>query len=337
MVNMANPVLIELTRGTRVESRHAGSLAIVRADGTRLGSLGDIDAPVFPRSAVKMLQAIPFVESGALQRFGLGLPEVAIACASHSGTPRHVRVVEQLLVRAGLTPAALACGAHEPLDPQAARALARAGTPPVALHNNCSGKHAAMLATAAHRGEPIEGYWRAEHLVQSRIREVLEDLTGTALTAGACAIDGCSVPSWAIPLAALARGFARFAAQERLAPARAEACRLIAAAAFAHPDLVAGPNRLDTRVMQELPGQMLMKSGAEGVYCGALIPRGLGFALKIDDGAKRAAEAVAGHLVASQHPAVRALAPDAALKNVRGLRVGTIRASGDLHALLENL
>jgi L-asparaginase II len=337
MVNMPNPVLIELTRGTRVESRHRGAFAVARADGTRLVALGDIDAPVYPRSAVKMLQAISFVESGAVDRFEMGLPEVAIACASHSGTPRHVQVVEELLARAGLTPAALGCGAHEPLDAEAARALARAGRTPLALHNNCSGKHAAMLATAAHRGEPIEGYWRVEHPVQQRVREVLQDLTGAPLAASACGIDGCSVPSWAIGLADLARAFARFATQERLAPARAQACRRIAAACFAHPDLVAGERRLDTRMMQELRGQVLLKSGAEGVYCGALLTRGVGFAIKIDDGAKRAAEAVAAGLVASQTPAAMAPTPDPTLKNVRGLRVGTTRASQELQELLHTL
>ena len=334
---MRNPILIELTRGALVESVHAGALAVVRTDGGVLAALGDVAAPVFPRSAIKPLQALPFVESGAPERFGFGTAEIALASASHSGTPSHTALVSTMLKRAGLTPAALACGVHEPMDPATARDLIRRGATPTALHHNCSGKHAGMLITAVHRNEPTQGYWRTDHPVQARVRAALENLGGVQLTPEACGIDGCSVPNWAMPLTALARAFARLATGEGLSDTRAAACRRIAEACTKHPDLVAGPGRLNTLLLARLPGRLLLKSGAEGVYCGALPDRGLGFAIKIDDGAARAVEAVVVHLVARFHPQVAGLGPPFRLTNWRGLEVGRMRASPALEAILERL
>jgi L-asparaginase II len=331
---MRNPILIELTRGALVESTHAGVVAVARADGGLVAAVGDAAAPVFPRSAIKPLQALPFLETGAVERFGLGPAEIAVACASHSGTPRHVAVVEGLLAKAGLTPAVLGCGVHEPFDAAVARDMIRRGERPTSLHHNCSGKHAAMLATAAHLGEPTDGYWLPGHPVQVRIRRVLEDMTGCSLTAEVCGIDGCSVPNWAMPPAALAGAFARFVSGVGLVPQRARDCARIFEACTVHPDLVAGPGRFDTLVMQRLPGRVLVKTGAEGVYCGALRESGLGFALKIDDGAKRASEAVAAHVIARFHPEAQEAAPDAVLRNWRGIDVGRVRATPDFEAML---
>jgi L-asparaginase II len=331
---MRNPILIELTRGALVESAHAGVVALARADGGLVAAIGDAAAPVFPRSAIKPLQALPFLETGAVERFGLGPAEIAVACASHSGTPRHVAVVEGLLAKAGLTPAVLGCGVHEPFDAAVARDMIRRGERPTSLHHNCSGKHAAMLATAAHLGEPTDGYWLPDHPVQVRIRRVLEDMTGCSLTAEVCGIDGCSVPNWAMPPAALAGAFARFVSGVGLVPQRARDCARIFEACTVHPDLVAGPGRFDTLVMQRLPGRVLVKTGAEGVYCGALRESGLGFALKIDDGAKRASEAVAAHVIARFHPEAQEAAPDAVLRNWRGIDVGRVRATPDFEAML---
>jgi L-asparaginase II len=331
---MRNPILIELTRGTLVESAHAGVVAVTRADGSLVAVVGDAQAPVFPRSAIKPLQALPFLETGAVQRFGLGPAEIAVACASHSGTPRHVGVVEGLLAKAGLTPAALGCGVHEPFDAAVAREMIRRGERPTSLHHNCSGKHAAMLATAAHLGEPTDGYWLPDHPVQVRIRRVLEDMTGCSLTPQVCGIDGCSVPNWAMAPAALAGAFARLATGSGLSSQRAGDCAHIFAACAAHPDLVAGPGRFDTLIMQRLPGMVVVKTGAEGVYCGALRDAGLGFALKIEDGAKRASEAVAAHIIARFHPEAQETAPDAVLRNWRGLDVGRVRATPELEAML---
>jgi len=334
MSAIRNPILIELTRGALVESAHAGVVAVARADGQLLGGVGNVAAPIFPRSAIKPLQALPFVESRTVERFGLGPAEIAVACGSHSGTPRHVAVVEGLLARAGLTPAALGCGVHEPFDAAVARDMIRRGERATSLHHNCSGKHAAMLATAAHLGEPTEGYWLPDHPVQVRIRRVLEDLTGCTLAPEVCGIDGCSVPNWAIPPAALARAFARFVSGTGLTPQRAADCGRVLRACTTHPDLVAGAGRFDTLVMQRLPGKVLVKTGAEGVYCGALPGAGVGFALKIDDGAKRASEAVAAHIIARFHPEVDEVAPDPVLRNWRGLDVGRVRATQPVGAML---
>ena len=334
---MRNPVLIELTRGALVESVHAGALAVVRADGELVATVGNVASPIFPRSAIKPLQAIPFVETGAADRFSFGMPEIALSCASHSGTSAHAALAQSMLERAGLSPEALACGVHEPMDTATAREMIRSGAAPTALNHNCSGKHSGMLATAVHKAEPTEGYWRPDHHVQMRIARVLEDLTGCRLSSDVCGIDGCSVPNWAIPLTGLAQAFARLATGQGLGADRALACRRITQACWAHPDLVAGPGRLVTLVMSRLPGKVFLKSGAEGVYCGALPERGLGFAIKIDDGAQRAAEALAVQLIARFHPEVARLGPPAHLTNWRGVEVGQMRAASPLERALDAL
>jgi L-asparaginase II len=334
---MRNPVLIELTRGALVESVHAGAIAVVRADGEVVAGVGEIARPIFPRSAIKPLQALPFLESGAVDRFGFGAPQIALACGSHVGAATHVAGVTALLGGAGLSVAALACGAHEPMDAATARQMLRSSASPSPLHHNCSGKHAAMLATAVHLGEPTDGYWRPDHPVQRRIRRALEDMTGCALGPDALGIDGCSVPNWAIPLAGLARAFARLATGAGLAPERADVCRRVRDCCWAHPDLVAGRGQLVTLIMQRVPGQVLVKSGAEGVYCGAFADRGLGFALKIDDGAKRASEAAVVQLISRLHPAAQHLGPDPRLTNWRGLQVGEMRPGDALASMLQRL
>jgi L-asparaginase II len=334
---MRNPVLVDLTRGALVESRHAGAVAVVRASGEVVASIGDIAAPIYPRSAIKPLQAIVCVETGAADRFGFGPQEIVLASASHSGLPGQADLVRSMLERAGLSAHALGCGVHDPLDAAATRELVRARIEPSALNHNCSGKHAAMLATAVHMGEPTEGYWRPNHLVQVRIAHVLAEMTGAALGADVCGIDGCSVPNWAIPLSGLAQAFARFATGQGVSAGRAAACRRIADACWAHPDLIAGPGRLDTKVMTRLPNLVLTKGGAEGAYCGAFPELGLGFALKIDDGAKRAAEAVAIAVISKIHPAVADLGPATVLSNWRGMDVGRMRTTTTLADALRNL
>jgi L-asparaginase II len=329
---MRNPVLIELTRGTRVESLHTGAIALARPTGELVGSVGNVVAPVYPRSAIKPLQAIAFIERGAADRFGCGAREIALASASHAGTPAHTATVQSILQRAGLGREALACGVHEPLDPGAARQLIRTRTQASALHHNCSGKHAAMLATAVHEGEPTEGYWQPDHPVQVRIAQTLEELSQCGLGPEVRGIDGCSVPNWAMPLRALAQAYARFAVGEKMGQGRARACRRIAEACWAHPDLVAGPGRLDTRVMSRLQGKVLIKSGAEGVYCSALPEHGLGLAVKIDDGAKRAAEAAVLRVIARYYPEIKD-ANSTSLINWQGLEVGAIQTTSALEGL----
>src|SRR5215510_12359908 len=289
---MGNPVLVELTRGLWRESVHAGAVAVARANGELVAAVGDVERPIFPRSAIKPLQALPLLETGAADRYAFGARELAIACGSHSGTAVHTATVAEMLGKAGLDASALGCGVQEPLDASAARELVRAGLAPTALNHNCSGKHAGMLATAAHKAEAFEGYWLPDHPVQIRILKALETVTGRPLASDLRGIDGCSVPNWAVPLLSLAGAFARFVTGEGLSRERWRACRQLAEACWAEPMLVAGPGRLDSMLMHALPGKVVIKSGAEGVHCGAFPALGLGFALKIDDGAKRGAEFV---------------------------------------------
>jgi L-asparaginase II len=333
----SNPVLIELTRGPVVESVHTGALAMARPAGELVLALGDVGRPIFPRSAVKALQCLPLIETGAADKFGYGDAEIALACASHSGTARHVAVAGTMLERAGLNGAALACGAHLPRSHSAEREFAIAGTAPSALHNNCSGKHAGMLATAVHLGEPTSDYWRPDHPVQLRVRSTLEEFAGCSLGAEVRGIDGCSAPNWAIPLAALARAFACFVTGEGAGARHRQAAQRIASACWAKPKLIAGAGRLDTRVMGRWPGRVFTKTGAEGVYCGALPGLGLGFALKIDDGAGRASEAVVLRLLERFFPGASGLDEGRTLRNWRGLEVGERRASARLAHALDGL
>jgi L-asparaginase II len=332
---MVNPVIVELTRARLVESCHRGAVAVATPLGEMVLAVGDVHRPVYPRSAIKAFQCIPLLETGAADRFGFGAAELALACASHSGSERHVAVAAGMLAKANLGAEALACGAHDPLDPRSARDLVRRDGVPSALHNNCSGKHAGMLATAVHLREPVAGYWRPRHAVQQRIRAVLEEFTGVDLTSSEPGIDGCSAPNWAVPLAGLARAFARFGSLDVEAPARRAAVARILNACWAEPELVAGVGRLDTTLLRRFAGSLFVKTGAEGVYCGAFPALKLGFALKVDDGAKRASEAAVSALIARFLPGASDLAEPVVLRNWSGREVGELRCSGDFAAALQ--
>ncbi len=334
---MANPILIEATRGPLVESWHRGAVAIAAPSGALALQLGDVEHPVYPRSAVKALQALPLIESGAADRFGFTPADIALACGSHTGTEQHAGLAAGMLVRAGLGTDDLHCGAHAPLGSAAAAALIAKGAAPTQLHNNCSGKHAGMLATAKHLGEPTAGYWEVAHPVQERVRCAMSEISGVALGPEVQGIDGCSVPNWAMPLSAMARTFARLATGEGLAPERRQALDRILSACWEHPDLVAGRGRADTVVMRALPRKVFMKTGAEGVYCGAFRELGLGFAVKIDDGTKRAAAGTAMALVERLYPEARGLMPYGGVKTWWGVEVGSVRSSETLLDALASL
>lgn len=330
---MGNPVLVEVVRGALVESRHRGSVAVVDADGATVLALGDVAQPVFPRSAVKPLQALPLIESGAAERYGFGDVEIALACASHGGEPAHVAAASRMLARAGLDAAALECGAHWPSHQPSAQALARSGGAPSALHNNCSGKHAGFLCVACTAGVDHRGYVAADHVVQREVRAALEDLTGSSLTADVCGIDGCSIPTWGVPLQHLALAFARFGTGRQMEQKRANAAARIRAACAAEPYYVAGSGRFCTEVMKLFGTRVLVKTGAEGVFCGALPGEGIGIALKCDDGATRAAEVAMAAMIARFLPMSgdergaleRFVRPT--LRNWNGIEVGGLRPS----------
>jgi L-asparaginase II len=328
---MPNPVLVEVTRGSLVESRHSGAVAVVDADGATVLALGDIAAPVFPRSAIKAMQALVLLESGAADRYGFGDEELALACASHSGEPAHVAGVERMLRAAGLDASALACGTHWPLDQAAAQALARSGGTASPLHNNCSGKHAGFLCAACAMQAGPAGYVEAGHPVQREVKAVLESLGGAAIPDERRGIDGCSVPTWAMPLADLARGLARFATGRGLAPQRAAAAQRLRAACAGKPWFVAGTGRFDTELMQHFGARVFVKGGAEGVHCGALPELGCGIAVKCDDGQGRAGAVIMAAAIARL---LRLEAGDRdflerfvrpAIRNWKGTMVGSIR------------
>ncbi|MBS0223970.1 MAG: asparaginase [Proteobacteria bacterium] len=322
------PVVIEVTRGPVVESRHEGIAAVVKPDGAIVASWGDIDAPILPRSANKPIQAMAFVESGAVERFDLGNEHIALACASHNGEPRHVETVRAWLVKVGLGETDLECGTHPPRLQSSIESLAREGAAPTPAFNNCSGKHSGFLTTAVTYGEPTRGYIGYDHPVQRRLRDVMTDLCGADAHGFAHGTDGCGIPTLATPLKRLAQAMASMAEPSRLSSKRAEAASRIRAAISAEPFMVAGTGRFCTRVNAALPGVAQVKTGAEGVFCGMMPGLGLGIALKMWDGAGRAAEVAMAALLAhlgvlppSQqeellHPPVR---------NVVGLLVGEMR------------
>lgn len=325
---MGNPVLVEAFRGRLVESRHRGAIAVAEPSGQLVVALGEVERPVYPRSAIKALQALVLVESGAADRFGLASEELALACASHSGEPGHVETATRMLARAGLEPSALCCGAHWPINQAAAQALARQGQIATALHNNCSGKHAGFLCVACAQGSDRDSYVEPSHPVQCAVKAALEDLGGVTLGQEVCAVDGCSVPTWALPLSALAQAFAKFGSGVGLAPDRARAAARLRSACAAHPWHVAGSGRFCTGIMQNFGARVFVKTGAEGVYCATLPDRGLGIAVKCDDGGGRAAEAMMAAMLARFLEADRAtLEPFVrpALRNWNGIVVGGLR------------
>jgi L-asparaginase II len=302
--NQQNPVLVEVTRGDGVESRHRGAIAIVDGAGKIVEKWGDIEAPVLPRSAIKSMQALALIETGTADHFDVSDQELALACSSHSSGPEHMAVVEGWLKRLGLSDMDLECGSTGSNEKVVHEELIRSNTKLTRAHNNCSGKHTGFLATTLHMGEPTKGYISADHPVQRRILGTLEEMADMDLTNAPRGCDGCGIPVIALPLDAMARGFAKMATPDTLPTVRAAAVRRITAAIGAQPLMVAGHRRFDTIVIEATQngpnGPALVKTGAEGVY-GAFLPGlGLGVALKIDDGATRASEvamaAVLGHL-----------------------------------------
>jgi L-asparaginase II len=333
---MANPVVVEATRGGRIESAHRGAGAVVDPDGRVVMTFGDAEQAVYPRSAVKALQALPLIESGAADRFGLSDKEIALACASHSGSEGHVATARAMLAKAGRDERALECGVHWPLGEGEARALARSGRTPTALHNNCSGKHAGFVCLSCAMGVDPKHYIAPDHPVQREVTSAIAAATGAFLSEETRAVDGCAIPTYAVPLAALARGFARFGTGQGLPPTRQKAAARIRSAVAAHPLTVAGKGRFDTEVMSLLDASAFTKSGAEGVFCAALPKVGLGLAVKADDGGGRAAQVMIAALIRRfggfDDETVARLAPFVSprLLNWNGAEVGRLRPAGPL-------
>jgi L-asparaginase II len=328
--------LVQVLRDGRVESVHRGHVAVVDDRGRLLAWAGEPRLLVFPRSSFKPFQALPLVESGALAQSGLGADALALIAGSHSGTDRHAALAQRILERAGADVSALRCGSHPPYDEATAAALRARGEEPGPLRHNCSGKHAGMILLSHALGAPIESYADPSHPVQQVIFERFGAITGEPLVDPVPAIDGCSAPTPRMPLATLAYAFALLArgvsSDGTPAPALAE----IRDAMRAHPDLVAGDGRLDTLLMRSVAG-IVAKAGAEGMHATGSLDRGIGVAVKIEDGSRRALGPAAvstldalGWLNDTERRSLAGHAGEDALRNYAGLAVGSVRGIAKL-------
>lgn len=336
--------LVEVTRGEMVESVHYGAFSVVDREGHLLASAGDPDFVAYPRSALKPLQVLAFIEAGGDSFFDFTGEDIAIMCASHAGTDAHSAVLQGMQQKIGITDAALACGTHWPYDAETRDAMKLAGQTPTTLNHNCSGKHSGMLAFARMIGASTENYLDLSHPVQIAIRETIAELVAMAPNQMPVGIDGCSAPVYGIPMLNMAWAVAKMADPGGLAHARATACRKITAAMMAHPLMVAGPGQFDTDLMTEAGGKVFCKGGAEGYLIMGVMPgvlaegsHGIGIAIKIADGDAlgRARSAVGLTILQALGVLDEAALADLQaygnkpLKNWRGLRVGAVRASFD--------
>lgn len=324
--------LVELWRGGRLECVHRGHAVVADAAGGIVAAWGDPDAVVYPRSSSKMIQALPLIESGAADAFGLRSDQLALACASHIGASYHTDRVQDWIAAIGLSDDDFRCGAHVPNDVAAREEMIRTGARPCQYHNNCSGKHSGFLTFNLHLGGGSE-YVEADHPVQRAVREAHEDVTG--LPSPGYGVDGCSAPNFATTVAGMARAMAQFATAGSRSGVRAAAQARLVAAMVAHPELVSGERQACTELMRGTGGRVAIKGGAEGFYIAILPDLGLGVALKIADGASRASEAAIAQILIrlgaleAESAAARARV-DYPLKNWRGIEVGELRASDSL-------
>jgi len=328
--------LVEVRRGEIVESVHFGAIAVVDALGRRVAAVGEPTQPVVLRSTAKPAQVLPLIDSGGAERFRFSDEQIAVMIGSHGGEPFHVGAVRSILETIGLDERALQCGAHDPYHRPSARALRQSGQEPTPLHNNCSGKHAGMLALAVHLGAPIDRYLEPGHPVQERIRARLESLAGLAPGPAPSLIDGCSAPTFAMPLAGLALLYARLAAPAGPAADADSSVRRAVAAMRGHPEMIAGTDRLCTALMRTGRSGLIAKIGAEGMYALAWERGGTGYglALKISDGeGQRSRHSVALEalrqlevLPAEEASSLRARFVDE-IRNHRDLVVGSIRTT----------
>jgi L-asparaginase II len=323
---MDNPIIAEATRGPLVESHHRGSHVICDQKGKVFASAGQFKAAVFPRSAIKAFQCLPVIESGAAERFGFTDEEIALCCSSHNGEPEHIKVAASMLKKCGAPEDAYECGPHWPGTEDALHAMVRAGENPRRIHNNCSGKHAGLIALAQHLGGSPAGYSRIDHPVQQAVAKAMGAICEVDLTKCEYGIDGCSLPTWAFPLHNMAIGFARLGAADHKAGQR------MIAAVRRHPFMVAGTGRFDTKIMQAVP-RLFIKVGAEGVFCGSIPHAGLGFALKCDDGGIRGAEVAVAAMLAKldvwtdEERAAISSFTHSILRNWMKTEVGEVRAA----------
>ena len=337
-------ILYERSRGGQVESVHFGAFAVVSTNGELLAGRGDPQLTTFLRSSAKPIQALPFVEAGGPEHFGLTQAELALICASHTGSAVHTSTAAAIQARAGILETHLQCGAHVPHDRSAAAQLKQSGLPPTPNHNNCSGKHSGMVAFACMKRWPLEDYLSPDHPVQRAILKTLAELADFPETQIGIGTDGCSAPNFTLPLYNTALAFARLADPSGLPAKRAAACRQITSAMMAHPEMVAGPGEFDTQLMAAAGGRIFAKGGAEGYQVAGVLPNpdrgnptGLGIAIKVSDGdpGGRVRAAVLleilkqnGVLSTAQLEALAEFGPERPILNVRKTEVGRAGPSG---------
>jgi L-asparaginase II len=329
-------IIARATRGTTVESVHRGHLIIMSGDGQTLMSVGDPSTVTFFRSACKAFQAVPFITSGAADRFGFDEREIALACASHSGEPMHVEIAKGMLEKISMNESELRCGSHLPFNEAEAERILRAGEQPTQLHNNCSGKHAAMLAVARQIGADTSTYDDPRNPVQQMILGAVSLFTEVPKNSIRIGIDGCSAPNFALPLSAMAKSFLNLMnPPPGFDSAMCDASRRIVSAMLHFPELIGGTGRLDTMITQAAPGRVISKVGADGVWLSGVLPSekwptGLAVALKIEDGDdKRARPVVAVEILRQIGVLSNGDLPDISpmpVKNRRGDSVGKITA-----------
>ena len=341
---MESEILAKAIRGETVESIHRGHLIIISGAGEIVARIGNPETVTFWRSSAKPFQALPFILTGAAQHFEFTEKEIALACGSHSGEDFHVETVEKMLEKAGFAEKDLHCGAQLPFDAKTAERITCSGETPTQLHNNCSGKHAAMLALARHIGADIQTYEHLENPVQQNVLETVSAFTDIPENAVKIGIDGCALPNFALPISAMARAFAKLVCppvsfDEKLR----EASRQIVSAMMNFPEMIGGTKRLDTMIMHAAPGKIISKIGAEGVYLAGVLPNerwktGLGIAFKIEDGDDQRARTVVaiellrrlGILDEKNDEKLREYSP-ITIKNRRGDWVGKIIPSFELN------
>ena len=332
--------LVELTRGGIVESIHLGALAAVDSDGILLAAFGNSDMVSFPRSSMKPFQALPLVENGGMEAFGLTDEELAIISASHAGTNEHVRVLKSIHQKVGLQLSDLQCGVHWPIDKETTFQMRLLGETPDSYRHNCSGKHSGMLTQAKLLEQSLDDYLTPVHLVQQNIRRAVSSMCGIHRDDMIFGVDGCSAPVYAMPLSSFAWAIARLVDPVNLDEERQIACQRITSAMIAYPEMVAGPGQLDSVLMQVMSGKVIAKGGAEGYQLIGVMPgaiaensKGIGIAFKIADGdpSRRATQRIVVEMLKAlgfeAEMASEAFASfnQPILRNFRGIEIGNIR------------
>lgn len=319
-----DPVLVEVWRGPILESQHLVDAVVVDAGGSVVAGFGELARPVIPRSAIKAVQALPLIMTGAAERFAVTDDEVALACSSHSAEPEHVAAVVAWLDRVGSSVDTLECGPDKPIDAVAAEQLIVDGVPKSRVHNCCSGKHSGFISVAHQLGVDPGGYLAVDHPVQQQVVAAIETMTGLTLDPGASGIDGCGIPVFAMPLRNLAHAMARLVNPDGLPDDYVQAANRVSGALTSRAFLVSGTGRSEVRFAGAATEPLISKGGAEGVFMGALPDRGLGFALKSRDGSSRGVEAATDAVL--QHlGAFAATAIDPTIRNKAGDIAGQIQ------------